>query len=229
VTDLVASLLPLALLGAILGLDVVSFPQAMISRPLVAATAAATLLGDPVRGLLVGATLEMFALETLPFGASRYPEWGSAAVVSGSLFAIHGDTSPGGLTVAVLAGLTCAWIGGWSMVQLRKLNALLARRRHEAVASGSKRVVEGLQVFGLTADLVRGGALTALMLGLFTPVQNYVLTSWGSDPRVSRAVVVGIAASVAAGAVWKVVHAAPGARWLLLAGLAIGLAILALR
>ena len=38
-TDFV-QLLPLALLGAILGLDVVSFPQAMISRPLVAATSA---------------------------------------------------------------------------------------------------------------------------------------------------------------------------------------------
>jgi len=73
VTDF-AQLLPLAMLGAVLGLDVVSFPQAMISRPIVAATAAATLLGDPGRGLLVGATLEMFALETLPFGASRYPE-----------------------------------------------------------------------------------------------------------------------------------------------------------
>ena len=224
-----AQLLPLAMLGAVLGLDVVSFPQAMISRPIVAATAAATLLGDPGRGLLVGATLEMFALETLPFGASRYPEWGSAAVVGGSLYAIHGDANPGGLTVAVLAALTCAWIGGWSMVQLRKLNAVLARRRHEAVASGSKRVVEGLQVFGLTADLVRGGALTAIILAAFTPVHRYVLGAWASDARVSRAVVVGIAASVAGAAVWKAVHAAPGARWLMLAGLAVGLALLAFR
>jgi PTS system mannose-specific IIC component len=171
----------------------------------------------------------MFALETLPFGASRYPEWGSAAVVGGSLYAIHGDANPGGLTVAVLAALTCAWIGGWSMVQLRKLNAVLARRRHEAVASGSKRVVEGLQVFGLTADLVRGGALTAIILAAFTPVHRYVLGTWASDARVSRAVVVGIAASVAGAAVWKAVHAAPGARWLMLAGLAVGLALLAFR
>jgi mannose/fructose/N-acetylgalactosamine-specific phosphotransferase system component IIC len=228
VSDFV-QLLPLAMLGAVLGLDVVSFPQAMISRPLVAATAAATLLGDPGRGLLVGATLEMFALETLPFGASRYPEWGSAAVVSGGLFAMHGDASPGGLTVAVLAGLVCAWIGGWSMVQLRKLNARFARARHEAVASGSKRVVEGLQVFGLTADLVRGGVLTAITLVVFTPAQAWVLGTWDTDPRVSRAVVVAVAASVAAGAVWKVVHAAPGARWLLLAGIAVGLALLVSR
>lgn len=220
-------LLPLAMLGAVLGLDVVSFPQAMISRPLVAATAAATLLGEPATGLLIGATLEMFALESLPFGASRYPEWGSAAVVGGGLFAMQASGSPGALAVAVLAALIAAWVGGWSMVQVRKLNALLARRQHDAVASGSKRVVEGLQLFGLTLDLVRGGALTTAMLAIALPVQHQVLTTWGSDARVSRAVVVGIAASVAAGAVWKVVHAAPGARWLLLAGLAIGLALLA--
>jgi len=225
----VAQLLPLALLGAVLGLDVVSFPQAMISRPLVAATAAATLLGDPARGLLVGATLEMFALETLPFGASRYPEWGSAAVIGGGLFAMHGTASPGALTVAVLVALIAAWVGGWSMVQVRKLNARLARQRHDAVASGSKRVVEGLQVFGLTADLARGGLLTAAMLAIALPAQTFALGAWSSDPRVSRAVVVAVAASVAVGAVWKVVHAAPGARWLLLGGLAVGLALLALR
>jgi mannose/fructose/N-acetylgalactosamine-specific phosphotransferase system component IIC len=229
VTDLVGQLLPLAMLGAVLGLDVVTFPQAMISRPLVAATLAAVLLGDPVRGLLVGATLEMFALETLPFGASRYPEWGSAAVVSGGLFVTHDTASPGALAVAVLAGLVSAWVGGWSMVQVRKLNARLARTRHDAVAAGSKRVVEGLQVFGLTADLVRGGALTAILLAIFAPMQNWVLGTWDSDPRVSRAVVVGVAASVAAGAVWKVVHAAPGARWLLFGGVVIGLALVAVQ
>ena len=32
------SLVPIALLGGLIGLDVVSFPQAMISRPTVAAT-----------------------------------------------------------------------------------------------------------------------------------------------------------------------------------------------
>ena len=222
-----AEALPIALLGALLGLDVVSFPQAMVSRPIVAATLAGAFIGHPPAGLLIGVVLELIALDTLPFGASRYPEWGSAAVVGGGLFAMHGDASPGALTIAVLAGLVCAWIGGWSMVQLRKLNARFARARHDAVASGSKRVVEGLQVFGLTADLVRGGALTAIILALFTPMQTWVLGAWGSDPRVSRAVVVGVAASVAGGAVWKVVHAAPAARWLLLGGIGVGLALLA--
>ena len=59
-------LLPIALLGGLLGLDVVSFPQAMISRPLVAATIAGWLIGDSATGLLVGAALELIALDTLP-------------------------------------------------------------------------------------------------------------------------------------------------------------------
>ena len=46
------------------------------------------------RGLLLGAALELIALETLPFGASRYPEWGSASVVGGAIFAIASDRIP---------------------------------------------------------------------------------------------------------------------------------------
>ncbi|HRN52954.1 MAG TPA: PTS sugar transporter subunit IIC, partial [Gemmatimonadaceae bacterium] len=65
-------LLPLAVLGAVLGLDVVSFPQAMISRPIVASTLAGAMLGHPERGLVMGVALEFFALESMPFGASRY-------------------------------------------------------------------------------------------------------------------------------------------------------------
>jgi hypothetical protein len=71
--------------------------------------------------------------------------------------------------------------------------------------------------------------LTGILLAIYVPMQRWVLGTWVSDARVSRAVVVGVAASVAAGAVWKVVHAAPGARILLPIGLAIGLAILATR
>ena len=81
------SLLPVAIVGAVLGLDVVSFPQAMISRPIVAATLGGALAGDITSGLVAGAVLEMIALEMLPVGASRYPEWGTASVVGGAMAA----------------------------------------------------------------------------------------------------------------------------------------------
>ena len=71
--------------------------------PLVAATIAGWLIGDSATGLLVGAALELIALDTLPFGASRYPEWGSAAVVGGAIFATHPSHPAGAMEIQHLA------------------------------------------------------------------------------------------------------------------------------
>jgi PTS system mannose-specific IIC component len=214
----------LALLGGVLGLDTVSFPQAMLSRPIVGATIAGTLAGDSAAGLLVGAALELFAVETLPFGASRYPEWGSAGVIGGALYASTPGFAAGRLTTSVLAALVLAWFGGWSMVQVRKLNASLARSRHDAVASGARRTVIGLQVAGLGADLVRGFVVTAIGLLAFVPLQRTVLESFVSSAPLSRAVVAGAAGAVSLGAAYKLFHAIPGFGWQFVLGLVAGLA-----
>ena len=218
----------LALLGGVLGLDTVSFPQAMLSRPIVGATIAAAFMGDATAGLLAGATLELFAVDTLPFGASRYPEWGSAGVIGGTFFAKAAPFEAGRLTTSVLAALIIAWVGGWSMVQVRKLNARWARARHEAVASGARRTVIGLQVSGLVADLFRGIILTAVGLAALHPVQFAVLDRWGTDASLSRAMVAGAAGAVSLGAAYKLFHAVPGFRWQFLLGLAGGLVLVVL-
>lgn len=222
-------ILVLSVLGGLLGLDTVSFPQAMLSRPIVGATAAGAILGDPSSGLLVGAALELFAVETLPFGASRYPEWGSAGVVGGALFAkaAYGFEA-GRLTTSVLAALILAWLGGWSMVQLRKLNAHWARSRHDAVASGSRQTVIGLQIAGLGADFARGIILTALGLAVLAPLQVFTLQAWGSGAPLSRAVVAGVAGAVSLGAAWKLFHAVPRFLWHLMVGVGAGLVVVSI-
>ena len=222
-------LIPLALLGGVLGLDVVSFPQAMISRPIVAATLAGAFVGDAASGLLIGVVLELIALDTLPLGASRYPEWGSASVVGGALFAFHHTHPPGALAVSLLGTLAVAWIGGWTMVKLRTQNARWAGRRRDALAAGSRGAVIGLQLVGLTADLLRGALLTALAYAALAPVVRAAIGVWGVDARLSRAVVVGAAITVAAGAAWKIFHSTLGVRWTFLAGLAAGAAATVLR
>ena len=219
----------LVVLGAILGLDVVSFPQAQVSRPLVAATLAGALMGQAMSGLFVGAALELIALETLPVGASRYPEWGSAAVVGGALFARSGESGPGAMCLAVLATLATAWVGGWTMVLLRRLNGVVARRSLAAFARGSRQAITGVQLFGLTADFLRGGLLTLAAFAVFQPVMEASVALWGSDPRISRGVVVGLSAAVAAAAVWKLFHGTEYARLLFIGGLVGGLSLLALR
>ena len=217
-----AQLIPLALLGAILGLDVVSFPQAMISRPIAAATLAGALVGRPGQGLIAGAMLELFALETLPFGASRYPEWGSASVVGGALFASQPAGSAGALTVAVCASLATGWMGSWTMLLHRRFIARLATGMREALASGSSDAVTSLQLRGLTSDVVRGGVLTWLSLLAWVPLSAALLDQWTFSASASRAVVVIAAGAVSGGAIWKIVHNTRGALWFLLGGAAAG-------
>ena len=226
------NMLPFVLLGAIFGLDVVTFPQAMFSRPIVAATVSGALAGHADLGLLLGATLELIALETLPFGASRYPEWGSAAVVGGALMASGARSmSPHGVSAAlamsVLASLATAWVGGLSMVALRRRNAVWAHAAAAELDAGSARAIVRLQLRGLMADLLRGALLTAVALVILRPLVDTGVGLWSVNPRVTRAVVVGIASTVAVGAVWKVFHTTRGAIWFFVGGLGVGAVLLA--
>lgn len=225
----IAELLPFALLGALLGLDVVSFPQAMISRPIVAATLGGALAGDAAGGLLAGAVLEMVAMETLPVGASRYPEWGTASVVGGALFASTTAGRVGALTMSVLAAIMTAWVGGWSMYALRRLNGIWAKRALPQLDTGAETTVVGLQLRGLVADLLRGALLTFVALLVWRLVLALLLPRWSVGAEPSHAATAGVAAAVAGSAAWRLAHGASGARWYLVSGLVIGLAAMVLR
>ena len=224
-----AEALPIALLGALLGLDVVSFPQAMVSRPIVAATLAGAFIGHAPAGLLIGVVLELIALDTLPFGASRYPEWGSASVVGGALFAAQPTGMPGALPASMLAALLTASISGWSMVMLRRHIGTRLERTRDLIEAGSRDALLGLHLSGMTMDLLRGALVTTLGMVVFSPLVQALVVIWGSDSAPSRAVVVVIAAVVAGGALWKVFHSVRGVLWLFLGGLAASTLWLAVR
>ncbi len=225
----IVDVVPISLLGGVAGLDTVSFPQAMISRPLVAATLGGALVGAPAPGLLIGVVLELIALETMPVGASRYPEWGSASVVAGAIYGEAGPGTVGALIVAVLGALLFAWLGGWSMVTLRQHNAVVARRRRVALEAGSRGAVVDVQLAGLTGDFVRAVLVSAAAYLMLVPAEHFVLQRWTLGEHWSRALLVATAASVALGSAWKLFHSTSGARWFFLGGLGIGLLVLAMR
>jgi hypothetical protein len=129
----------------------------------------------------------------------------------------------------MLAALATTWVGGWTMVKLRQLNALWAGRKRPALEAGSRGAVIGLQLAGMTADFIRGLLLTVIALACFTPLATRFVALWTLDARISRALVVGLSASVAGGAAWKIFHSTSGALWLFFGGLAAGLFLLFLR
>ena len=221
--------LPIGLLGALLGLDVVSFPQAMVSRPIVAATLGGAFIGNPPAGLLIGVVLEMIALDTLPFGASRYPEWGSAGVVGGSLFASQPAGMPGALPASLLAALLTASISGWSMVMLRRLIASRLERTRDQLEAGSRDALLSLHLSGMSLDLLRAALVTIVAMIIFAPLVKAIVAVWGSESAASHAVVVVVAAVVAIAALWKVFHSVKHVLWFFFGGALIWVLLLVTR
>lgn len=168
-----------AVLGGLVGLDTTSFPQMMISRPLVAGTLTGAVLGDPMAGLAVGFIMEAFALLVLPIGAARYPESGTATVAAVAAYLTVAGTPlvPGALALAVGFGVAWEWAAGESVVLLRRQNGRLLLRR----AGMPARRLERLHLTAMALDFARGavvaaggGLLAAALLQLAAPL-------WGLD------------------------------------------------
>lgn len=157
------SLWGVAALGGAVGLDATSFPQFMISRPLVAGALTGLLFGQPAAGAMVGAILEIFDLGILPVGAARYPDAGTATVAAVAAYSsvpLHA-LDPGILLLAVIFGLAWETVTGTSTVWLRRLNerlVLSTPRWHGRPG----RALERLHITSMALDLLRGALLTVL-------------------------------------------------------------------
>jgi mannose/fructose/N-acetylgalactosamine-specific phosphotransferase system component IIC len=150
--------------GTLVGLDLVTGPQVMIARPIVAGPVAGALLGDAWTGLQLGVLFELFQYDILPVGAARYPEYGPATVAAVS--AAHAATGTLGLGVATFVGLVTAMVGGMSMHAVRRLNARAMRAVRERLDAGDARTLLRLHLTGILRDALRGALVTGFGLTL---------------------------------------------------------------
>lgn len=211
-------------LATLAGLDLVSWPQAQLSRPLVAGLLGGLAVGAPVPGLGVGAILELFALETLPVGASRYPDWGPGAVAAGALAGAGPQaTEPAGLLGVVMVAAVAAWCGGWLMHLVRRANAEALHARHAAVEAGDARALVALQWGGLLRDAARSLALGSFALVLGDQVSTAFANAWRGPELLARGVLAAASVGVALWAAWRLFGQSRALRFLA-GGLAAGVA-----
>lgn len=211
--------LVLALLawGTLAGVDLVSFPQGMLGRPLVVATVTGLLLGSLDTGLRIGILLECFALDVLPVGASRYPDYGPATVAAvAAALAIPGEDLTG---AAVLLGLVMAVLSGRAMEVQRRLNGSLVARAAPAIAAGEPGALARLQRFGLLFDGLRSLAATGLGLTLAT-LGMPLLLPLPLEPALTLVVVAGALLAALSGVFRRAGTDVP--RLLIAAGLILG-------
>ncbi len=210
--------------GGVLGMDAVSWPQVMVSRPLVSATIGGWLLGNPMAGIVVGAVMELYALRHPPFGAARYPDTGPSGLVAGASYAAAGGAAVGALLVSLALGWGLAWIGTVTVQVRRRLNERIMSPAADLASDPG--LLEQRHRFAIWLDALRGAVLVAAFLVPSLLVVTLAVDAGPSD--LGRygiaALVLGLAASAGAAAR----GAAFGLRgWpLLLAGAAFGVLLL---
>lgn len=188
------SWLAVAIWGGIVGLDATSFPQAMLSRPIIAGTITGALVGRPFEGVVVGFLMEVFALITLPIGAAQTPESGTATVGAtfAYLVATPAEIDPGHLVLALAFAL------GWE--RLTALTVVLHRRasgrmliRDDAVAPAK---LERRHMAAMTLDFLRGASVSVVGAGIGLGVLLLVGPGWGLPPAFTAAILAVIAAGM---------------------------------
>ena len=196
----------------LVGLDLVSVPQMMIARPLVAGSIAGAMLGDVWTGLTLGVLFELFQYEVMPVGAVRYPEYGPATVAAVS--AAHAAAGTLGLGLGALVGLITGMAGGVSLHGVRRLNARAVRRASAALEAGDTRVLVRLHGAAIVRDGVRAALVTALGLGLALLARTY-LAGTLSVRGVILLDVAALASALAAGTAGtlRLVGRGPELRW----------------
>lgn len=189
------TLFGLALLGGAVALDGASVGQFMVSRPLVAATLAGWVAGDPVAGAVVGVVLEVFQLSVLPIGAARYPEGGPAAVAAAGAYAGVSSSAAALLTVVVFA-LAWEWVSGRSVERLRHFNVRFVPTGAPPGRLAERLVRNHLLAIGL--DFVRGALLVVLGLWVCGLLLGEAVPAWSVGGHAARsALAVSLAAALA--------------------------------
>jgi len=207
--------------GTLVGLDLVSVAQSMIARPFVAGGVAGLLLGDPMAGLRAGVLLELFALDVLPVGAARYPDYGTATLAAAALLA--GSPWELSLGLAGTVGLLVSVLGGWSLQQLRRLNAEAVQHHAAALAAGESSAIRRLQYTSVARDALRSALVTMIGLAGAWAAERWLILDRRTAVALTLVVVgAGLAASI--GGALRSAGRGRRRTWLA-AGLAVGAAV----
>lgn len=198
--------------GTLVGLDLVSVGQTMISRPLVAGAVAGAIVGDLPTGLQLGIVFELFQFDVLPVGAARYPEYGPATVAAVSAAHFAGGAMAVGVGAGV--GLLTGMLGGLSLHLLRRLNARAVARAAPLLDAGDTDVLIRVHLGGILRDAARAAFVTAVGLALARSAR-IVFRSALTTQHVTlvAAAVAGAAVAVGAAGVLRLIGRTPTLKW----------------
>ena len=154
-----------AVWGGLLALERRAFLQAMLSRPLVAATGMGLLLGDVTSGLYIGVLLELFHLGAASLGAavSEHDTLAATGTSAAAAAIVLGDGGASTPAIWALAILLFAGLGVVGRAVDRRLEFHTAHLAQKAISRAEHGDLTGavrLNLFGMWPHFVVFGAIT---------------------------------------------------------------------
>lgn len=154
-----------AVWGGLLALERKAFLQAMLSRPLVAATGMGLLLGDVLTGLYVGLLLELFHLGAASLGAAvsehdTLAATGVSAAACSITLGAHGASTPAIWSAAILL---LSWLGPFGRHVDRRFELYTAHLAQKALTRAERGDLTGavrLNLWGMWPHFACFGAIT---------------------------------------------------------------------
>ncbi|MBP2058196.1 PTS system sorbose-specific IIC component [Lactobacillus colini] len=139
-------------------------------RPLIACSVMGLILGDPVKGLILGGTLELIALGWMNVGAAQSPDSALASTISTILVIIGNQSVTKGIAIA----LPVAAAGQVLTVLCRTITVAFQHASDKAVEKADFRMLEWLNFSSLIVQALRVAIPTAVVAIFVSPamVQN---------------------------------------------------------
>ncbi len=165
------------LAGGVCALDTTAAWQVMLSQPLVSASVAGLLTGEPVTGAAMGVLLQMLWSGSIPVGARPMPD-APVGSVSGVWFASAllganpGFPVPLAHLAGVLAALGVALIGRETIMFERELNRRMFARFLIRLRAGLAGGPGGVQLAGVVLAFTRGFVLCLLAVAALTALSG---------------------------------------------------------
>ena len=126
--------------GRILGIS-------MFDRPIVTATLAGWILGDPVKGVMIGAALELIYIGAIAIGASSPPDIVTGSILATSFTIISGQSTEAALALSVPIAMFGLTLG----ILIRIINAIFIHKAEKYAEEANTKMVSFMHLGPSTA------------------------------------------------------------------------------
>lgn len=165
-THMILTIVGIAFVGGIIGLDRTAVGQCMISQPIVVGPLTGWILGDPIAGIVIGAVLELIWVLDMPVG-TFVPADATISTVSATAIAALGNTGGAPLPLIGFSILLTVAMAPATMKAddiIRHWNSRLADAVMTGPGTDSGRALVRAHLFGLLVFFLKSFVLYLVFL-----------------------------------------------------------------